>query len=167
MNEASRNVWIIDDDSSIRWVLGRALSKVEMQIESFDSADGALDRFDRGDQPDVVVTDIRMPGTGGLELLDRIHQLFPDLPVILMTAYTDLDSAVSAYQGGAFEYLPKPFDVDEAVSLVNKALEHARERAAPARVEADTMGAEILGAAPSMQEVFRIIGRLSKSNMSV
>ncbi len=166
-NEATKRVWIIDDDSSIRWVLGRALSKEALNIESFDNADSALARLGKNGDPDVIVTDIRMPGTSGLELLEALHSEAPDLPIILMTAHSDLDSAVSAYQGGAFEYLPKPFDIDEAVSLIQKALEHTRDRAATAVVQADSMSAEILGEAPSMQEVFRIIGRLSKSNMSV
>jgi two-component system nitrogen regulation response regulator GlnG len=167
MNDALKSVWIIDDDSSIRWVLGRALSKEAYRIESFDNADNALERLNRNGAPDVIVTDIRMPGTSGLELLDRLRNEAPDLPVILMTAHTDLDSAVSAYQGGAFEYLPKPFDIDEAVSLVQKALEHKRRNQAQHAPDAGAMSAEILGEAPSMQEVFRIIGRLSKSNMSV
>ena len=163
----TKRVWIIDDDSSIRWVLGRALSRESLEIESFDNADSALARLGGERDPDVIVTDIRMPGTSGLELLEALRGEAPGLPVILMTAHTDLDSAVSAYQGGAFEYLPKPFDIDEAVSLVHKALEHARERAAPGVEDSASMSAEMLGEAPAMQEVFRIIGRLSKSNMSV
>jgi two-component system, NtrC family, nitrogen regulation response regulator GlnG len=163
---ALQNVWIIDDDSSIRWVLGRALSRESLSIESFDTADSALERLAGQGIPDVVITDIRMPGTSGLELLEKLHRESPKLPVILMTAHTDLDSAVSAYQGGAFEYLPKPFDIDEAVALVYKALEYAREQSPPVP-ETAALSAEILGEAPSMQEVFRIIGRLSKSNMSV
>src|SRR5690606_23797640 len=113
MTEVARNVWIIDDDSSIRWVLGRALSKESFTIESFENADDALARLGGGEDPDVIVTDIRMPGTSGLELLERLHHEVPDMPVILMTAHSGLDSAVAAYQGGAFEYLPKPFDIDE------------------------------------------------------
>ena len=167
MTDAARNVWIIDDDSSIRWVLGRALSKESLTIESFENADDALARLGGGEDPDVIVTDIRMPGTSGLELLERLHHEVPDMPVILMTAHSGLDSAVAAYQGGAFEYLPKPFDIDEAVALVRKALEHARRHAPPDDVDAGSLGAGILGEAPSMQEVFRIIGRLSRSDMSV
>ncbi|GJL83831.1 MAG: sigma-54-dependent Fis family transcriptional regulator [marine bacterium B5-7] len=167
MNDDVKRVWIVDDDSSIRWVLGRALSKEAISIESFDSADDAITKFDLTDAPDVIVTDNRMPGTSGLEFLEQLKRDAPWLPVILMTAHTDLDSAVSAYQGGAFEYLPKPFDIDEAVSLVYKALEHARKRAHPTTAEVSTISPEIIGEAPSMQEVFRIIGRLSKSNMSV
>ncbi len=168
MNNPSSRVWIIDDDSSIRWVLGRALSKEDMDIESFENADSALEKMKRVKKPDVIVTDIRMPGTSGLELLERLHKDIPEMPVILMTAHTDLDSAVSAYQGGAFEYLPKPFDIDDAVLLVNKALEHARKQAASTSgPESGSSQTDIIGEAPSMQEVFRIIGRLSKSNMSV
>src|SRR5690606_27101574 len=147
------------------WVLGRALSKESLTIESFENADDALARLGGGEDPDVIVTDIRMPGTSGLELLERLHHEVPDMPVILMTAHSGLDSAVAAYQGGAFEYLPKPFDIDEAVALVRKALEHARRHAPPDDAGAGSLGAGILGEAPAMQEVFRIIGRLSRSDM--
>ncbi|MDH5614792.1 MAG: response regulator, partial [Gammaproteobacteria bacterium] len=119
------NIWVIDDDRSIRWVLERALKKANMDVVTFESASGVMDRLSR-ELPDAIVTDIRMPGIDGLELLSQINNQFPDLPVIIMTAHSDLDSAVSAYQGGAFEYLPKPFDVDEAIALVRRAVEHSR-----------------------------------------
>ena len=122
----SETVWIVDDDRSIRWVLEKALQQEGMTTQSFDSADGVLARLTR-QQPDVIISDIRMPGASGLDLLARIRELYPRLPVIIMTAHSDLDSAVASYQGGAFEYLPKPFDVDEAVSLVKRAFQHAQE----------------------------------------
>ncbi|WP_132457256.1 response regulator, partial [Pseudomonas aeruginosa] len=113
----SETVWIVDDDRSIRWVLEKALQQEGMTTVSFDSADSVIGRLGR-QQPDVIISDIRMPGASGLDLLAQIRELHPRLPVIIMTAHSDLDSAVASYQGGAFEYLPKPFDVDEAVSLV-------------------------------------------------
>jgi two-component system nitrogen regulation response regulator GlnG len=162
----SETVWIVDDDRSIRWVLEKALQQAGMTTTSFDSADGVLARL-AGQQPDVIISDICMPGASGLELLAQIRELYPRLPVIIMTAHSDLESAVSSYQGGAFEYLPKPFDVDEAVSLVSRAFLHAQEQQGlqvhiePARTP------EIIGEAPAMQEVFRAIGRLSHSNITV
>jgi two-component system nitrogen regulation response regulator GlnG len=162
----SEKICVIDDDSSIRWVLEKALGNAGLQVESFDSADDALEKLSR-DEPAVVVTDVRMPGMDGMELLERIGERYPELPVIIMTAHSDLDSAVSAYKGGAFEYLPKPFDVDEAVALVNRALK-VRAQQPAARVESEQPGApEIIGKAPAMQEVFRAIGRLSHSNATV
>jgi len=160
-------VWIIDDDRSIRWVLEKALSQATIATHSFETADKALVRLKR-ERPDVIITDIRMPGTDGLALLDQVQHSDPTLPVIIMTAYADLDRAVAAYQGGAFEYLPKPFDVDEAVAIVRRALAKSDESLLPAvGAEAPRVSAEIIGAAPAMQEVFRAIGRLSKSNMTV
>ncbi len=159
------NVWIIDDDRSIRWVLERALQQAGLTVRSFDNANGILEQL-RQEHPDAIVSDIRMPGIDGLSLLGELARQYPELPVIIMTAHSDLDSAVSAYQGGAFEYLPKPFDVDEAVALVQRAIEHHQRNAhsEPARAE-DTP--EIIGEAPAMQEVFRAIGRLSRSNITV
>ena len=162
----SETVWIVDDDRSIRWVLEKALQQEGMTTQSFDSADGVMSRLAR-QQPDVIISDIRMPGASGLDLLAKLREQYPRLPVIIMTAHSDLDSAVASYQGGAFEYLPKPFDVDEAVSLVKRALQHAQEQqslAAPAEVARTP---EIIGEAPAMQEVFRAIGRLSHSNITV
>lgn len=160
-------VWIIDDDRAIRWVLEKALSQATIATHSFETADKALARLKR-ERPDVIVTDIRMPGTDGLALLDQVQQSDPSLPVIVMTAYADLDRAVAAYQGGAFEYLPKPFDVDEAVAIVRRALAKSDDLApAPTGEEPVRVSAEIIGAAPAMQEVFRAIGRLSKSNITV
>ncbi len=162
----SETVWIVDDDRSIRWVLEKALQQEGMTTQSFDSADGVLSRLHR-QQPDVIISDIRMPGSSGLDLLAQIRELYPRLPVIIMTAHSDLDSAVASYQGGAFEYLPKPFDVDEAVSLVKRANQHAQEQQNLAEPAAQANTPEIIGEAPAMQEVFRAIGRLSHSNITV
>jgi two-component system, NtrC family, nitrogen regulation response regulator GlnG len=162
----SETVWIVDDDRSIRWVLEKALQQEGMTTQSFDSADGVLSRLVR-QQPDVIISDIRMPGSSGLELLARIRELHPRLPVIIMTAHSDLDSAVASYQGGAFEYLPKPFDVDEAVSLVKRANQHAQEQQSLSVPVEQARTPEIIGEAPAMQEVFRAIGRLSHSNITV
>ncbi|MGX5221156.1 nitrogen regulation protein NR(I) [Pseudomonas segetis] len=162
----SETVWIVDDDRSIRWVLEKALQQEGMATQTFDNADGLLNRLAR-QQPDVIISDIRMPGVSGLDLLARIQELHPRLPVIIMTAHSDLDSAVASYQGGAFEYLPKPFDVDEAVSLVKRANQHAQEQQNLSVPVAEAQTPEIIGEAPAMQEVFRAIGRLSHSNITV
>ncbi len=164
MTERER-IWVIDDDRAIRWVLERALGQAGMAVESFESGAGILERLERG-RPDAIVTDVRMPGIDGLELLRRIRERWPELPVIVITAHTDLDSAVSAYQGGAFEYLPKPFDVDEAVALVRRAVAQARRARRGAEPGPERVP-EIIGEAPAMQEVFRAIGRLSRSNITV
>ncbi|WP_404368114.1 nitrogen regulation protein NR(I) [Marinobacter sp.] len=164
----SANVWIIDDDRSIRWVLERALSQAGMQPRTFDSGESILARLDH-EQPEAIISDIRMPGIDGIALLSGIVQAHPDLPVIIMTAHSDLESAVTSYQTGAFEYLPKPFDVDDAVALARRAVAHSHERRATAEPVADTSQrtTEIIGEAPAMQEVFRAIGRLSHSNITV
>ncbi len=162
----SETVWIVDDDRSIRWVLEKALQQEGMSTQSFDSADSVLSRLAR-QQPDVIISDIRMPGASGLDLLAQLREQFPRLPVIIMTAHSDLESAVASYQGGAFEYLPKPFDVDEAVSLVKRAAQHAQEQLAQASPAELARTPEIIGEAPAMQEVFRAIGRLSHSNITV
>jgi len=162
----SETVWIVDDDRSIRWVLEKALQQEGMTTQSFDSADGVMGRLAR-QQPDVIISDIRMPGASGLDLLAQIREQHPRLPVIIMTAHSDLDSAVASYQGGAFEYLPKPFDVDEAVSLVKRANQHSQEQQGLDVPQALARTPEIIGEAPAMQEVFRAIGRLSHSNITV
>ena len=162
----AENVWIVDDDRSIRWVLEKALQQEGMEPVAFDSADAALARLQR-QHPDVLISDIRMPGTSGLDLLATVRERYPQLPVIIMTAHSDLDSAVASYQGGAFEYLPKPFDVDEAVALVRRALAHTHEQEAQNEETLQTRTPEIIGEAPAMQEVFRAIGRLSHSNITV
>ncbi|WP_076538125.1 nitrogen regulation protein NR(I) [Shewanella sp. UCD-KL21] len=163
----SEQVWILDDDSSIRWVLERALAGAKLTTASFAAAESLWQALEIS-QPIVIVSDIRMPGTDGLTLLDRLQMHYPHIPVIIMTAHSDLDSAVSAYQAGAFEYLPKPFDIDEAIALVERALTHATEQVPPPAAEPEKLKTpEIIGEAPSMQEVFRAIGRLSRSSISV
>ncbi|TRZ94205.1 MAG: nitrogen regulation protein NR(I) [Rhodocyclaceae bacterium] len=158
-------VWIIDDDRSIRWVLEKALGRENIPARSFGSADEALAALDSGQRPQVLVSDIRMPGSSGLDLLRHAKENYPDLPVIIMTAYSDLDSAVAAFQGGAFEYLPKPFDVDQAVDLVRRAMtQAAHQSGAPEETSAVP---EILGQGIALQEVFRAIGRLSQSHATV
>lgn len=158
-------VWIIDDDRSIRWVLEKALGRESIACRSFASADEALSALDGGDVPCALMSDIRMPGTSGLDLLKSVKLKHPDLPAIIMTAYSDLDSAVSAFQGGAFEYLPKPFDVDQAVELVQRAIAQSLHQNGAAEEVSDVP--EILGQGTAMQEVFRAIGRLSQSHATV
>ena len=157
-------VWIVDDDRSIRWVIEKALSREGIAFNSFSSAQEALDAL-TASAPEVLVSDIRMPGRSGLELLQAVKTRHPAVPVIVMTAYSDLDSAVAAFQGGAYEYLPKPFDIDQAVELIRRALDESRREAEAA--EPLTATPEILGQAPAMQEVFRAIGRLSQSSATV
>jgi two-component system nitrogen regulation response regulator GlnG len=165
MNSAKPlNVWVVDDDASIRWVLERALRQGGMEPTAFEEAASALTAL-RREQPDVLVTDIRMPGRSGLELLEELRAKRPHLPVIVMTAHSDLDSTVAAFQGGAFEYLPKPFDIDQAVELVRRAATQG-QRSETSATESRRIP-EMLGHAPSMQEVFRAIGRLSRSSMTV
>ena len=157
-------VWIIDDDRSIRWVLEKALAREDIDFKSFASADEAMQALTQ-DTPQIVISDIRMPGSSGLDLLQALRVRYPNLPVIIMTAYSDLESAVSSFQGGAFEYLPKPFDINHAVELIRRALEQSqRKNASP---EAVLAAPDILGQAPSMQEVFRAIGRLAQSHATV
>jgi len=167
-DSASQSIWVVDDDRSISWVLEKALTKEGWAVTTFHSGDAVLKQL-RNEQPVAIVSDVRMPGIDGLDLLNMITKDFPRLPVIIMTAHSDLDSAVAAYQGGAFEYLPKPFDVDEAVAVTRRALAHSQENKLsaiqePANTEIDS---EIIGEAPAMQEVFRAIGRLSQSNITV
>ena len=157
------SVWIVDDDRSIRWVLEKAMTRAGIANASFASADDALAS---GQRPTAVLSDIRMPGMNGLDFLDALREEDPSLPVIIMTAHSDLDSAVSSYHRGAFEYLPKPFDIDEAVAVVQRAVARTERQAvdSPPSTSSDQ---EILGQAPAMQEVFRAIGRLSASNVTV
>jgi len=162
----SQIIWIIDDDNSIRWVLEKALEKAGMDVASFDSGTKALQALEK-EEPAVIISDIRMPGIDGLELLERIGNTYPKLPVIIMTAHSDLDSAVSAYKGGAFEYLPKPFDVDDAIALARRALKVREQQQAEVVIESKQHAPEIVGRAPAMQEVFRAIGRLAHSNATV
>ena len=157
-------IWIVDDDQSIRFVLEKALAREALAVRSFTNARDVLSALDN-DEPQVLVSDIRMPGGSGIELLAKVRERMPALPVIIMTAYSDLDSAVSAFQGGAFEYLPKPFDVPKAVELIRRAVEESlREEV---RDEKAAQVPEMLGQAPAMQDVFRAIGRLSQSIVTV
>ena len=157
-------VWIIDDDRSIRWVFEKALTRENIAFKTFSSADEALGALG-SETPQLVVSDIRMPGESGLELLQQAKQRFPHMPVIIMTAYSDLESAVAAFQGGAYEYLPKPFDVDHAVELIRRAMEESTRQ--DEVIEPPSVEPEILGQAPAMQEVFRAIGRLAQSHATV
>ena len=161
----NNRVWIVDDDKSIRWVLERALVKERLEPVCFENARDLLQRLE-GDKPDVIISDIRMPGLDGLALLEEIKLKNPDVPVIIMTAFPDLDRVVSSFQGGAYEYLSKPFDIDELLGLVKRAIQRH-----PAELEAataqDITTDEIIGSAVAMQEVFRAIGRLSGSNLTV
>ena len=157
-------VWIIDDDRSIRWVFEKALSREGIAHRTFGAAQEALERLGE-ETPQVVVSDIRMPGLSGLDLMQQLRSRLPATPVIIMTAYSDLESAVSAFRGGAFEYLPKPFDVDHAVELVRRAIDESHRPTASD--QGDEEAPEILGQAPAMQEVFRAIGRLAQSQATV
>jgi two-component system nitrogen regulation response regulator GlnG len=157
-------VWIVDDDRSIRWVFEKALARENIDFKSFGTASEVLDALAH-DHPQIVVSDIRMPGQDGIALLQALKDKCPSTPVIIMTAYSDLESAVAAFQGGAYEYLPKPFDVDHAVELIRRALDESK-RQGVVEVDDSTVP-EILGQAPAMQEVFRAIGRLSQSHATV
>ncbi|WP_051495842.1 nitrogen regulation protein NR(I), partial [Methylibium sp. T29-B] len=160
-----KSIWIVDDDQSIRFVLQKALQREELPVRCFANPRDVLAALDDGDAPQVLVSDIRMPGGSGIDLLGTLKERLPALPVIIMTAYSDLDSAVSAFQGGAFEYLPKPFDLPKAVELIRRALDESlREDEGDERL---TQVPEMLGQAPAMQDVFRAIGRLSQSNVTV
>ena len=163
-------VWIVDDDRSIRWVLEKALTQAEITTKTFESGEAILHEL-QVDTPDAIISDVRMPGINGFELLSKINELLPDIPVIITTAHSDLDSAVTSYQSGAFEYLPKPFDVDEAISVTRRALLHTEKKKQKAHVNSKNISLpgsrDIIGEAPAMQEVFRAIGRLSSSNITV
>ena len=159
-------VWVVDDDQSVRWVLEKALRQADMHPRSFERGEHLLDAIEK-ETPDVLITDVRMPGMDGLALLERLSRICPDLPVIVVTAHSDLENAVAAYQGGAFEYLPKPFDIDEAIELVRKA---ARQTGHVLQRDSTGDTAKIpslIGQAPAMQEVFRSIGRLARSSITV
>jgi len=159
--------WIVDDDHAIRWVLERTLKSNNISHASFPDAECLWKQL-QVEQPEVIISDVRMPGIDGLTLMEKVHKRFPNIPIIIMTAHSDLDSAVNAYQSGAFEYLPKPFDIHEATALIQRAINHSLElKQAKKPTEALLSTPEIIGEAPAMQEVFRVIGRLSRSSMSV
>jgi len=164
MTSRALEVWVVDDDQSVRWVLEKALKQADMEPRSFERAEHLLEAID-DNPPDVLITDVRMPGMSGIALLERLRTTCPELPIIVITAHSDLENAVAAYKGGAFEYLPKPFDIDEAIELVHKA---ARLNGVGAEADASPNAmASMIGQAPAMQEVFRSIGRLSGSSMTV
>ena len=165
MNSTSE-IWIAEDDRSLRWVMEKAISREGIEVRSFENGDDLLVAL-RSSLPEIIISDIRMPGIDGLELLKQIHGTRPNIPVIITTAHSDLDSAVAAYQGGAFEYLPKPFDLDELVDVARRGVTFAREQKPQQAAEEPPPSQEIIGEAPAMQEVFRAIGRLSNSNITV
>ena len=165
MAERPLNVWVVDDDHSVRWVLEKALRQADMEARSFERAEHLLDAIDQ-DEPDVLITDVRMPGMSGITLLERLRSRCPELPIIVITAHSDLENAVAAYKGGAFEYLPKPFDIDEAIELVRKAARQNGHARHAGEGSAETIPS-LIGQAPAMQEVFRSIGRLAGSSMTV
>ncbi len=168
-------VWVIDDDQSIRWVLEKTLKQAGMQVNVFESADEALDAMRANAlAPDAVISDIRMPGSDGLSLLDQMKRSHPELPVLIMTAFSDLDSTVSAFERGAFEYIPKPFDVDNVIDQVRRACNVQKEQRAPGSTtpkakdpQKQDEPPELIGDAPAMQDVFKAIGRLSRSKITV
>ncbi len=164
--ESSKNIWIVDDDKSIRWVLEKAFTKAGLSPRCFKGPTDVLAELEN-EHPDVVISDIRMQNMDGITLLEKLKQRVPDIPVIIMTAYSDLDRAVSAFREGAFEYLSKPFDVDEIVGLVNRALSEQQQVTSASDSKDPNDVSEIIGSAPAMQEVFRAIARLSSSNLSV
>jgi len=157
-----KNVWVVDDDESIRWVLEKGLSDGGIDVQTFDSANKVIKKLET-ENPHLILTDIRMPGPSGIDLLDKVKELRPDIPVIIMTAHSDLDSAVESYEHGAWEYLPKPFDIEEALSMVKRATSADEIN----KEEPTETQAEVIGEAPAMQEVFRAIGKLSNSNSTV
>ena len=157
-----KNVWVVDDDESIRWVLEKGLSDGGMDVQTFDSANKVIKKLET-ENPHLILTDIRMPGPSGIDLLDKVKELRPDIPVIIMTAHSDLDSAVESYEHGAWEYFPKPFDIEEALSMVKRATSADEIN----KEEPTETQAEVIGEAPAMQEVFRAIGKLSNSNSTV
>ncbi len=161
-----KTIWIVDDDDSIRWVLEKALAREGLVTRSFRQPDEVMQVLDEeGDLPQVLVSDIRMNGASGLDLLQTVKLRLPSLPVIIMTAFSDLDSAVAAFKGGAFEYLAKPFDLSKAVELIRRALEESERETTVEQIQ--DVETEILGHAAAMQEVFRAIGRLSQSSVTV
>ena len=156
------NIWVVDDDESFRWVLEKGLTERGITVQTFDSANTVIEKLET-ENPKLILTDIRMPGKSGIDLLDKVKELRPEIPVIVMTAHSDLESAVESYEHGAWEYLPKPFDIEEAISMVQRAtaIDSNKDE------EFSESEAEVIGEAPAMQEVFRAIGKLSNSNSTV
>ncbi len=166
MNNQQQTIWVIDDDQSIRWVLDKSLKHAQYQTVLFESASKALLQLKKGDQPDCILSDLRMPGIDGFEFLKQVKTIKPELPIIIMTAYSDLDTTVKAYKDGAFEYLPKPFDIEDVIAITHKACAQAYQKSIKAS-QSIALSDQIIGESPVLQEVFRIIGRLSKSHVSV
>ncbi len=164
---STSKIWVVDDDKSIRWVLQKALARENFDVDCFANGQDVLDDMDSSNIPDLIISDVRMPGIDGMQLLAQIRDRHPNLPIIIMTAHSDLQSAVDAYQGGAFEYLPKPFDLEEVVSVTRRALQHAADSKVGDTNQPTDEQPEIVGDAPAMQEVFRAVGRLSSSNVTV
>ena len=160
-----KKIWVLDDDKSIRWVFEKALSKAKLPCQCFSNTNEAINQFNH-ETPSVILSDIRMPGESGIDFLTKVKEKFPHIPIIIMTAYSDLDTAVSAFQKGAFEYIAKPFDIDKVLEVINQALEQTTKENKKSDIP-DANLPEIIGQAQSMQEVFRAIGRLSKSNATV
>ena len=158
-------IWVVDDDNSIRWVIEKALSGDNIACKTFETADELLGALEH-DSPKAIISDIRMPGMDGLTLLRELKAIAPDTPVIITTAHSDLDSAVTSYESGAFEYLPKPFDIDEMLEVASRALAYTQKETIDQAGDPNS-GKEIIGNAPAMQEVFRAIGRLSQSAITV
>ena len=162
----SKHIWVVDDDRSIRFVLSKALKRAGFEVSTFERGNVVLEALE-SHRPSALVSDIRMPGISGTELLATMKERWPDIPVIIMTAFSDLDSAVSAFQGGAFEYLPKPFDIGEAVELISRAAAEGEKATLSVTDGSVSSTSGLIGKAPAMQDVFRAIGRLSQSNATV
>ena len=160
-----KNIWILDDDKSIRWVFEKALEKANLPFKTFSNSNEAINQFNH-EKPSVIVSDIRMPGESGLIFLSKVKDKFPEIPIIIMTAYSDLDTAVSAFQKGAFEYIAKPFDIDKALEVIKQALSESASSQSESNENSDNIP-DIIGKSPAMQDVFRAIGKLSQSNATV
>ncbi|MGA0121297.1 MAG: sigma-54-dependent transcriptional regulator, partial [Methylophilaceae bacterium] len=161
MGELAKKIWILDDDKSIRWVLQKALEKNNFTVTSFSNSNEAINHFNH-DLPDLIISDIKMPGESGLQFLEKVKTKFPNIPIIIMTAFSDLDSAVDSYAFGAYEYLPKPFDIEDALKIINSAFKTSGEQE-----DAFATNNQIIGNSPVMQNVFKQIGKLSKSEASI
>ena len=160
-----KNIWILDDDKSIRWVFEKALEKANLPFKTFSNSNEAINQFNH-EKPSVIVSDIRMPGESGIVFLSKVKDKFPEIPIIIMTAYSDLDTAVSAFQKGAFEYIAKPFDIDKTLEVIKQALSESASSQSESNENSENIP-DIIGKSPAMQDVFRAIGKLSQSNATV
>tara|TARA_B110000014_G_C20126854_1_gene601310 strand:- start:5681 stop:7063 length:1383 start_codon:yes stop_codon:yes gene_type:complete len=161
MQNSLNKVWVIDDDESIRWVLEKGLTQSKLEVITFSNADAAL-KLLKKETPSAILSDIKMPGKSGLELLEIMQSEYSKIPIIIMTAHSDLESATSSFEKGAWDYLPKPFDIEHAIETVQRAI--VQESHIESSIE---IGSEIIGEAPAMQDVFRAIGKLSNSHSTV